>query len=62
MAKINFELVTVGFGADRMEIKSGKIDLIFCYTLMDSNLKTETELVFSDPYFTYAGTAMLVKK
>lgn len=61
-AKINFELVTVGIGTDRLELTSGKIDYIFCYTLTDENMKKETELAFSDSYYSYSGTAFLVKK
>lgn len=61
-ANINFELVTVGFGTDRMELTSNKIDYIFCYTLTDDNMAKETELIFSEPYFTYEGSAFLVKK
>jgi ABC-type amino acid transport substrate-binding protein len=62
LADLNFELVTVGFGADRMELISGKIDYIFCYTLTDTNISNDTELIYSEPYFTYEGSAMLVKK
>lgn len=62
LANINFELVTVGIGTDRMELTSNKIDYIFCYTLTDENMKKDTELVFSDPYFSYEGSAFLVKK
>ncbi|MDD4344214.1 MAG: transporter substrate-binding domain-containing protein [Eubacteriales bacterium] len=61
-ANINFELVTVGFGTDRMELTSNKIDYIFCYTLTDDNMTKETEIIFSEPYFTYEGSAFLVKK
>lgn len=62
VAKINFELVTVGFGTDRLELTSGKIDFIFCYTLTDDNMKKDSELVFSDSYYSYSSSAMLVKK
>jgi len=62
IAKLNFELVTIGFGADRMELTSKKIDYIFCYTLTDKDMEKETDIVFSEPYFSYAGSAFLVKK
>jgi len=58
----NFELVTLGFGTDRMELTAGKIDYIFCYTLTDANMARETELIFSEPYYTYEGSAFLVKR
>ncbi len=62
IAKLNFELVTIGFGADRIELTSKKIDYIFCYTLTDKDMEKETDIVFSEPYFSYAGSAFLVKK
>lgn len=62
LANINFELVTVGIGTDRMELTSNKIDYIFCYTLTDENMKKDTELIFSEPYFSYEGSAFLIKK
>jgi ABC-type amino acid transport substrate-binding protein len=62
VTKLNFELVTVGIGQDKLELASGKIDYIFCYTLTDESMKNEAALTFSDSYFSYSGAAFLVKK
>lgn len=62
VAQINFDLVTSGIGTDRLELTSEKIDYIFCYTLTDANVEKETELAFSDAYYSYNGTSFLVKK
>lgn len=62
IAQINFNLVTSGIGTDRLELTSGKVDYIFCYTLTDANMEKETEMTFSDSYYSYNGTSFLVKK
>jgi ABC-type amino acid transport substrate-binding protein len=62
LAKINFELVTVGVDTQKLELLSSKTDYIFCYTLTDERMETETELTFSDPYYSYSSTVLLVKK
>jgi ABC-type amino acid transport substrate-binding protein len=62
IAKINFELVTVGIDTQELELISSKTDYIFCYTLTDERMETETELTFSDPYYSYSATVLLVKK
>jgi ABC-type amino acid transport substrate-binding protein len=60
-ANINFELVTVGFGTDRIELTSNKIDYIFCYTLTDDNMAKETEIIFSEPYLPTTGLPSWLK-
>ena len=61
IAQVNFELVTSGIGTDRPELKAGKIDYIFCYTLTDAVMAKETEMVFSDAYYSYNGTSFMIK-
>lgn len=62
IAGLNFELVTVGMGTDTLELNSNKIDYIFCYTLTDASMEKGTMFTFSNPYYSYDGTALLVKK
>jgi ABC-type amino acid transport substrate-binding protein len=62
LAGLNFELTIVNTGNVEMELTEGKIDYVFCYTLTDKFIVNLSELSFSDPYYLYSSTAMLVKK
>jgi ABC-type amino acid transport substrate-binding protein len=62
LAGLNFELVTVAAPALTTELNSGKIDYVFCYTLADTSIAQIPELKFSDPYYSYSETVIVVNK